>query len=419
VTSVNILTDALRGAGCFCFGITPSATGIGSQDGATWRLPSITSGLADIRLSLFSRRRAISEIERLQPDILHIHTPGPLGLLGAVASGRLGIPLVLTYHTDLVKYAECYRFPRTALSMGMFWYRAVTGRSPSPMSCVSSNRRWLVAEANRLLMADADAVILPTLAPMARTALPVGHRHVAVIPTPAPKVEPQLTRGEFRTRFGIDAQSFVVLFVGRMGPEKNIPLLCAAFRQVLKVKPQAVLLLVGGGTSRQLRALLNQPDLRGRVVLTGPVELALAQAAYTAADVFAFPSLTETQGLVIDEAAAAGLPVVMVDPLLHAHHPAAHSLRLTLPTADAFSNGLLDSAGLERNRDELAKPRQEEHEFASAVLEVYRVAQHARSKRQLSPTGETHSRRGSEKENCRSPHLVAEMQDRKPIGSDV
>ena len=116
-----------------------------------------------------------------------------------------------------------------------------------------------------------------------------------------------------RARYRIAPDETVLLFVGRIAQEKNLGFLLRALSPLLK-RPKMRLMLVGGGPSVDAyRELAGRLGILDRVILTGFVEPAHLPDFYAAGDLFTFSSRTETQGLCIAEALAAGLPCVVVN----------------------------------------------------------------------------------------------------------
>lgn len=175
------------------------------------------------------------------------------------------------------------------------------------------------------------------IAPSAKTAAgfapfkPAGR--ICVLPTPVTAVTPRPARNSGN----------VVLSVGRATAEKNPELLLRAFARVHAARPDARLVLLGvrqqrGRLGRWIAAL----GLNGSVRVCPPVPPDQVTGFYRAADVLAFASTTDTQSLVLAEAEAAGLPVVVVDPGLAARPGAAGARRFTCaPTPGAFAAALL------------------------------------------------------------------------------
>ena len=112
ITSVRTLVAAQREAGWDPLTVVPRHPDQPAEEGLH-RLRAVPLGLADLRVSPWILRGAAGDgtLRRVadhRADVIHVHTPGPVGLLGVVAARRLGLPLVQTYHTDLHAYAEAY-----------------------------------------------------------------------------------------------------------------------------------------------------------------------------------------------------------------------------------------------------------------------------------------------------------------------
>ena len=341
ITSIRTLAHALPRYGCTSTLVAPRHPDTPFDPQLPVEgLPSMPCGVANLRLAAWPRSRHVSTVAALAPDLVHVHTPGPVGLLGILAAHRLGLPLVQTYHTDLHAYLDAYRIPTRALRVGVAAYRRRLG---APRSAVGSDRRRLMDFGNRLLFDGTDAVVLPTRAVLSRTALPVDPSLISVIPTGvAPRHVAAADVAAFRAGHGLRAGEPTVVFVGRVNREKGVDLLVEAFASVLAAEPAARLVLVGAVYDRAwIERLLAGYGVAHRVVRTGQLPPAEVAAAYAAADVFAFPSRTDTQGLVLQEAALAGVPVVLVDPELHARGALAGSGLCTEPLPDALAVGLL------------------------------------------------------------------------------
>lgn len=350
VTSLQALTGALASAGHATLTVVPRHP---QQPDATpaddlrqeLRLHSVPSGVADLRLAPWPRARQVVRVANWAPDVVHVHTPGPVGLLGIMTARRLGCPLVQTYHTDLHAYADAYRIPARLLRvvLRLYAWRLGVPRLAVPRAG-GDDRRAILDAANELLLGDCDAVVVPTRAVLRRGRLPVPDHQVTVVPTGvAPLAVAPGAAAAFRGGHGIDPGGQVVLFVGRVHREKGVDLLLRAFAGLLAQRPMTRLVLVGAVyDERWLRGLLVETGVGDRTVLVGQQPPAVVAAAYAAADVFAFPSLTDTQGLVVQEAALASLPVVMVDPDLRAAGPLGAAAVLAEPNPADFAAALCD-----------------------------------------------------------------------------
>jgi len=141
---------------------------------------------------------------------------------------------------------------------------------------------------------------------------------INVIPTGIPLPEPSevdsCARKRVRAEHGWSDQTPILLFAGRLAREKNISWLFEMLAIVLKEVPNTVLAIVGDGPDRQhLEKQAAEFGILESVHFTGAVSKDQMNGIYAASDVFCFPSGSETQGLVIGEARAAGLPTVVVD----------------------------------------------------------------------------------------------------------
>jgi glycosyltransferase involved in cell wall biosynthesis len=156
---------------------------------------------------------------------------------------------------------------------------------------------------------------VPT-APIRDVLLEYGVRTpITVIPTglrlgPQPQPDPEFPR----KALGIPADALVVLYGGRLAREKNLELLFEGFGRAAREVPNAWLLIAGSGPSeRDALRLAEKTGAADRIAFAGFVPPERMPAAFAAADVFAFASLTDTQGLVLTEAKAAGIPAVSVN----------------------------------------------------------------------------------------------------------
>jgi len=214
-----------------------------------------------------------------RPDVVHIATEGPLGWSALSAARRLGLPVATDFHTNFHAYSRHY---------GAAWLAR-------PVAAVL--RRFH----NR-----ADCTMVPT-DEMAADLGRLGFERLRVVGrgVNARTFSPERRRGELRARWGAGADDIVALCVSRFAPEKNFPLILEAYDAMRRAVPSTRLVLVGDGPLEQeLRAAGTGSVIAGRLV-NGELS-----AHYASADVFLFPSLTETFGNVTLEAMASGLAVV-------------------------------------------------------------------------------------------------------------
>jgi 1,2-diacylglycerol 3-alpha-glucosyltransferase len=256
------------------------------------RFPSIPSLLyPGIRLALPNiPRLLLRSLPKAKLDLIHSHTP-ILGPLAEFAALRLGIPHVHTYHTMIDEYVDIY----------------VPGWK-------KLNRK-VIRGAMRLLCNRCDYVIAPSRKVEKRLRRLGVTTPIEIIPTGVRLKEfHKIHRGAFRQRFALPAEAPVIINVGRVGEEKSLAHLLRAFPLIVKKHPDARLVFVGQGPYLdELKRLADRLKVTDRIVFTGFLDRRGVAEAMSDSDVFVFPSRTDTQGLVLLEAAAAGLPLVVCE----------------------------------------------------------------------------------------------------------
>lgn len=280
----------------------------------------------DYLLTLYFPPQAIRKIDQLNLDIVHFQTPGQIGLLGAYYATHHDKPLVTTYHTDLFQYVLDYpaTFPGTvALSMlvpaitrrGMQQYREVLS-SIKPERNIAKWHQKILVRGITLLHNECDLVIVPSQKIQRQllswnTSSPVEILATGIDKIPSTEDE----KAAWRKKLGINAEDQVIILVCRIGTEKNVGLLIRAFDIIGRRNPRAKLLMVGSGDDlERFKAQAAGSPYSDRIIFTGRVERQKLGALYSLSSLLAFPSLKDTQGLAVNEATCAGLPVVMVDP---------------------------------------------------------------------------------------------------------
>jgi glycosyltransferase involved in cell wall biosynthesis len=235
-----------------------------------------------LRLGLPAKRRLAALWRDQRPDIVHVATEGPLGRSAVSAARALGIAVTSDFRTNFHAYAHHYRLGWLHGPL-LSYLRAFHNRTAITMVPTDALRQQLAAAGFGPLEVVSRGVDIGRFDPSHRSA-------------------------ELRRRWGADGQHPVVLHVGRLAAEKNIDLLLRTFRAICTRYPRSRLVFVGDGPLQQrLQSEMPQAVFAG--VRRG-TDLA---AHYASADLFVFPSLTETFGNVTAEAMASGLPVVAFD----------------------------------------------------------------------------------------------------------
>lgn len=227
------------------------------------------------------------------PQVVHAQSPFVAGLMARRLARRVGAPLVFTHHTRFGDYRHYFGpLARPGAAVVDAYLR------PFWAGCAA-----IVAPGSELAE-EIRSRLGPRQPPLVRS-IPTGVDVAAIRAMPRPNV---------RSAAGWPSDAVVVATLGRLAPEKSVDVLVDAFALAAGVDPDMRLLLVGGGPSEAaLRDRATRPDLAGRLHLSGQLPRREAIALVRGADMFAFASRTETQGLVLAEALAAGLPVVAID----------------------------------------------------------------------------------------------------------
>ncbi len=210
---------------------------------------------------------------------MHIVTEGPLGWSALAAANKLKLPCSSDFHTNFHNYSEHY---------GVGWLKG-------------SIARYLRQFHNK-----ADCTMVPTRAMQADLER-CGYRNLRVIARGVDTVQftPERRSAELRTSWGVSPNQTVAIYVGRLAAEKNISIVLRAYDAMKAANANVKLVLVGDGPER---AALEAS--RRDVIFAGLRTGTDLAAHYASADVFLFPSVTETFGNVTVEAMASGLAVV-------------------------------------------------------------------------------------------------------------
>jgi 1,2-diacylglycerol 3-alpha-glucosyltransferase len=244
----------------------------------------------DRRMRWGALTRTLDSLPRDEFDLVHIHTPFIAHYAGARFARRAGIPCVATYHTFFEEYLHHY-VPALPRGIGRLMARAFTRSQCAAVQALiapSDPMRDILLEYG----VSTPIHVLPTGLPADRFAAGDGNR--------------------FRAEAGIPLHRPLMTYVGRVAHEKNIEFLVQVFTKVRQTIPNAMLVIAGEGPAREsLRQLVTSLKLDADVYFAGYLDRNKGLLdCYAAANVFAFASRTETQGLVLLEAMAQGAPVV-------------------------------------------------------------------------------------------------------------
>jgi glycosyltransferase involved in cell wall biosynthesis len=271
--------------------IAPEADEIGHQEQRVTRVPAIQHfNGSDFPLPVPSPGLVAATVDDFQPDVIHAHHPFFMGSAALRMARSRAVPLVFTHHTMWEQYTHY-----------------ISTESPAAARFIGS----LTAGYANLC----DAVIAPSQSVSDLLRERGVQTRIEIIPTGVDVRRYAHGDGwKFRGAHDIPSEALVVGYVGRLAPEKNLRFLAESVARFMATHPRAYFLVVGAGPSEDdIRDATAAAGVSDRLRLVGLCEGQPLVDAYHALDVFAFASQTETQGMVLTEAMAAGKPVVALD----------------------------------------------------------------------------------------------------------
>lgn len=311
-----------------------------------------------LKLGLPARARLVREWSLRRPDLVHVATEGPLGWTAVTAANKLRIPVTSDFHTNFDHYSGHY---------GMAWLR-------QPVAA------YLRRFHNRTA-----ATYVPT-AELAAQLSARGYARVEVISRGvdttlyAPARRDEMLRREW----GVAPGGLAVICVGRIAPEKNLALVLRAFDAIRRVRADARMTLVGDGPLREALARAHP-----HVVFAGMRHGEDLAAHYASADLFLFPSQTETFGNVTLEAMASGVCPVAYDYAVASEviHDLGNGALARFGDAEGFVERALQLASADELRAQLGAAARRTAEgidwecvndrFAEALLRAWRAGGNA------------------------------------------
>lgn len=290
--SVETLVEQCRAAGHEVLVVAPGFKGDRHErDAGLLRVPALQNfNGSDFSVRVPVPRLVRRRIDRFRPDLFHSHHPFLMGDTALRMAREFHRPLVFTHHTLYENYTHYVPFDSKTL------------------------KRVAIELATEYANA-CDAVIAPSNSVCELLRARGVRSPIQVIPTGVDTRA--LASGDgsrVRTRHGIDANALVIGHVGRLAPEKNLDFLARATASAVARSPGLRCLIVGDGPEgAAIRARFREQGCGDRLVMTGKLGGSALRDAYAAIDLFAFCSQSETQGMVVAEAMAAGCPVLALD----------------------------------------------------------------------------------------------------------
>ncbi len=337
------------------------------EDEKVLRIPGLPTGIYDYRLTGIYPITALNKIKKWNLDIIHSQTEFGVGTFARIISKQLGIPLVHTYHTmyeDYVHYITKGYFNGASKKIVEYLTLFYCDKTISELIVPTKKAYELFKQKYRV------------------------NRNVYIVPTGI-EVErfysennPNFNLTKKRKSLGLSKDDFVILFVGRIGKEKNIDLLLESMPYLIKEGSHKIkLLIVGDGPDiEEYKNYVSTNKLTKNVIFTGKVPWEDIPSYYLSANIFATASVTETQGLTVIEALGASLPVVCINDESFNETIINNLNGKIFETKEEYQKAILelykDHHLLKRlsNQAKISAQTHSSRYFASQVLEVYNIA---------------------------------------------
>lgn len=368
-TSILMLKKGLEAKGHEVFVVCVNPKGAKTkyeEGGKVIRIPGIPIGIYDYRLSSIYSIKATKRIKKWNLDVIHSQTEWGIGTFARLIATQFKIPLVHTYHTmyeDYTHYITHGHFEKSSKKIVEYLTKFYCDKTIEELIVPTQKAYDLFKQKYKVA------------------------RNIHIIPTGIDvdkfkKRNLNLPRIHLlRKELGLTPDDFIVLFIGRLGKEKNVDFLIDGHRDLVKKHPNMKLVIVGSGPdSDEFKQRVSRYHLNESIIFAGKVPFDDVPIYYNMADAFVTASRTETQGLTVIEAMASSLPVVCIDDesfrgtIINDHNGFLFKNRRQ------YCRELIDLATkpeLYQRISRQAKRDANQHSikyFAEQVLDVYRLA---------------------------------------------
>ena len=367
-TSVVMLKQALEKKGHVVYIVTVNNEDLHfkyKEDEKIIRIPGVPIGIYDYRLTGIYPLKAINKIKKWNLDVIHSQTEFGVGTFARIIAKQFNIPLVHTYHTmyeDYIHYITKGYFNRSSKKLVEYFTLFYCDKTISELVVPTKKTYELFKKKYKV---DRNIYIVPTGIEVERF-----YRENNAIDVV-----------KKRKKIGIDKDDFVILFVGRIGTEKNLDLLLSSMKSLIGVSKKIKLLVIGDGPDLDYyKDYVVKNNIDKNVIFTGKVPWEEITSYYIISDIFATASQTETQGLTVIEAMAASLPVVCINDESFVDTVINDLNGIIFNNRREYKRAIIK---LYRNRDLLrrlsnqARIAADAHSskyFAEQILDVYKIA---------------------------------------------
>lgn len=263
------------------------------------RIPGIPTGIYDSRLTSIYPIQAVNKIRSWKLDVIHCQTEFAIGTFARLFAKQYNIPIVHTYHTmyeDYVYYITKGYFNKSSKKLLEYLTKFYCDKTINELIVPTKKAYDLFKEKYNV------------------------ERNIHIIPTGIEvdrfyeenKNQKQIFK--LKKQYKFSHKDFICVFVGRIAEEKNIPFIINVTEKIIKEKPNMKLLIIGDGPDKEkYENMVIKKHCENNIIFTGKVPWDDVPSYYHLGDIFMSASTTETQGLTIIEAMAAGLPALCIN----------------------------------------------------------------------------------------------------------
>ena len=301
-TSVAMLKRALEQQGHTVYVVTVSSNALKHEYDEKERILKVAGipiGIYDYRLSSIYPVTLINKMKKWNLDVIHSHTEFGVGILARLFAKQFNIPLVHTYHTlyeDYTHYITHGYFEKSSKKIVEYLTKFYCDKTANELIVPTNKIYSLFKEKYNFTK---NIHIIPTGIEVDRF------------------FEENVNKKEvesLKKKLGLKKNEFTILFVGRLAEEKNVEFLIEAQKKLVEYDDHIKLLIVGDGPDKQkYEQLAENLGLKDNIIFNGKAAWEEIPIYYHASSVFATASTTETQGLTVIEAMAAGVPPLCID----------------------------------------------------------------------------------------------------------
>ncbi len=251
----------------------------------------------EYNIASLNSKKIIKLAQKWQIELIHAHGEFFMFLNALKVKKKMNVPLVFTFHTFWENYKHYF-----------FWGLIPTFFIRLAFKYLYRKIDYFIAPSEKAKYYLKNILHMPQPVEVIPSGLNLDHFY--------PKSDYHKIRNEFRKKYNLSDKDFVFIHVGRIGKEKSIDQIIKAFPEIIKKYPSAKLIIVGDGPAKNdLQKLTTSLNLNNNIFFLGYIPWQKINEAYYAADAFVFASETETQGLVVIEAMAAKLPIIIKNDL--------------------------------------------------------------------------------------------------------